>query len=258
MNSTVDTPGDSSHRLLAQVTTIWTNILQARGGPDEADAVELRRFFSRYHRPVVNYLQSCVRDEGQAADLFQEFALKFVRGDFRSMQVRTGSFRQYLKTALLNLIRDHSSRKSRSVQLTSGLEPATLDANWHANSVDQALRDELLGTAWAELEQAHQSRGEIDFPVLKERVQHPELTAEQLGSRLVEIGCCDSTPTDAHTRKLVQRAREEFADQLLAATSRMLGTTNWSGIEDELAQLGLLQYCERRLRERSTPAADRG
>jgi DNA-directed RNA polymerase specialized sigma24 family protein len=96
---------DSSAELLAQISTIWSNVLKAHGGPDRADALEQSRFFDRYHPAIVRYLMSCLHDEDAAADLFQEFALRFVRGDFAKVRPRTGSFRQYVKTALINLER---------------------------------------------------------------------------------------------------------------------------------------------------------
>ena len=250
----MDAPLTSDHAptpaCLAQITTIWTNILKARGGPDEADAEELRRFFDRYQRPILNYLRRCVSDDSAASDLFQEFALRFVRGDFAGSRPRSGSFRQYLKTSLANLVRDHQLRNAKAPRPWSGHEPQIADVSQQSDLIDHALRDELLGRAWELLQLREASGDGSDYSILRERVTRPELTAAQLGIRLAELQIRPEAPDEALTRKLVQRAREEFAEQLLQATQQMLGGTTWEPVEAELAQLGLLQYCERTLRNR--------
>ncbi len=251
MDSRLKPPSASSPLLLAQITTIWSNILKARGGPEEADAEELARFFERYQRPVLSYLRHCVGDENSAADLFQEFALRFVRGDFAGSRPRSGSFRQYLKTALVNLVRDHYSKLAKLPRPGISQPQEIPDENQHAESIDRALRDELLGRAWEGLERQQTEGGPPNYAILRERVERPDLTAAELGVRFAEIGIREATD-EVHTRKLVQRAREAFAGQLLDATRQMLGASPWNQVEEELAQLGLLQYCERVLKERRT------
>jgi hypothetical protein len=46
-----------------------------------------------YHRAVHRYLLGALRDEDAAEELFQEFALRFVRGDFRWADRGRGRFR---------------------------------------------------------------------------------------------------------------------------------------------------------------------
>ncbi len=250
MDPSLKPPDESSPVLLAQIITIWTNILKARGGPEQADALELARFFERYQRPVINYLRRCVSDEDTAADLFQEFALRFVRGDFAGLRPRSGSFRQYLKTSLINLVRDHHAKTAKSPRLWSSRKTEIPDESEHEESIDHAVRDELLARAWEVLEQQQSAGGPPDYTVLRERVTHHELSAAELGARLVQFGLRDRVPDEAHTRKLVQRAREAFANQLLEVTRQMLGASTGEQVEEELAQLGLLQYCDRLLRDR--------
>ena len=253
MDSPLTPDRESSPACLAQITTIWTNILRARGGPEQADAEELARFFDRYQRPILHYLQRCVGDDNSAADLFQEFALRFVRGDFAGSRPRSGSFRQYLKTALVNLVRDHQSRNAKAPRPWSTREPQVPDEKQQAELIDHALRDELLGRAWEMLQQLEASGESPDYSILRERVTHPDLSAAELGARLTGLGIRQEVPDEALTRKLVQRAREEFAEQLLQATQRMLGVSAWEPVAEELAQLGLLQYCERALKSRKAP-----
>ncbi len=221
--------------------------------PEQADAQELARFFERYQRPVLRYLQRCVADEHSAADLFQEFALRFVRGDFAGSRPRSGSFRQYLKTSLVNLVRDHQTRNAKAPRPWSVREPQVPDERQQAELIDHTLRDELLGRAWELLQQREASGKAADYSILRERVTHSDLSAAELGVRLTELGVRAEIPDEILTRKLVQRAREEFAEQLLQATQQMLGVTAWETVAEELAQLGLLQYCERHFRSRQAP-----
>jgi DNA-directed RNA polymerase specialized sigma24 family protein len=51
-----------------------------------------------------------VRDPEVADDLAQEFALRFLRGDFQRADPERGRCRDYLKRALINLVHDYLSQ----------------------------------------------------------------------------------------------------------------------------------------------------
>ena len=68
---------------LSRISTMWTLVLQAHGGPADAATTAQRLLMQRYCGSVYRYLLGAVRDEDAAMELFQEFALRFARGDFR-------------------------------------------------------------------------------------------------------------------------------------------------------------------------------
>ena len=241
---------DSSPELLAQISTIWSNVLKAHGGPDHADAFEQTRFFDRYHRAVFRYLFACVQNEEIASDLFQEFALRFIRGDFAQVRPRSGSFRQYIKTSLINLVRDSHSKLNHTPQSQDVSGYATPDADQSSVAFDAGVRDELLSRTWKTLNDTQAQGGPPFYSALRARVEHPEWNSSELALHLAqELGHGD-VPAEPALRKLVQRAREAFADHLLNQVQLVLGHSSWDQVEEELVALKLLPYCEHVLNSR--------
>jgi hypothetical protein len=50
--------------------------------------------------------------------------------------------------------------------------------------------------------------------------------------------------TDAGVRQVLKRARERFADLLIAEVRRSLVSDDDEALRDELSELGLLPYCQ--------------
>ena len=84
---------------LSRIETHWTAVFR-RTGPAaeaaEAQAALMRRYGGAVHR----YLLASLRDAEAADDLSQEFALRFLRGDFRNADPGKGRFRDFLKRAV--------------------------------------------------------------------------------------------------------------------------------------------------------------
>src|SRR5437773_1589953 len=97
---------------LSQITTIWADLFQAHEGTPSEISPAQQRLLLRYTPAVHGYLRGATRDPDVADDLFQEFALRLVRGDFRPVDPDQGRFRDYLKRTLTNLVTDHQRRRS--------------------------------------------------------------------------------------------------------------------------------------------------
>src|SRR5688572_4826917 len=98
---------------LSRISTVWSMVARARGGPEDAEAEAQKALLERYHQAVHRHL---VRGTGGAAaadELFQEFTLRFLRGDFRRADEGRGRFRDYVRAALNNLIREHKGKQAR-------------------------------------------------------------------------------------------------------------------------------------------------
>ena len=90
-------PVDQDDRL-SRIATRWTAVFRAHGdAPTQAEAAR-HRLMLHYSGAVYRYLLGAVRDPDVAADLCQEFAVRFLRGDFRRADPGRGRFRDYLKT----------------------------------------------------------------------------------------------------------------------------------------------------------------
>jgi RNA polymerase sigma-70 factor (ECF subfamily) len=108
-------------------------------------------------------------------------------------------------------------------------------------------RDELLAAAWEKLAEDEQQSGKPHHTVLRYRVDHPELRSPELAAGLSEkLG----KPVNAGAaRVLLHRARDAFADLLLAEVTESLADGSLDEAEQELIELDLLEYCR--------PALDR-
>src|SRR5690606_22273269 len=109
-------PGDRSrggrtmrddHAHLSRISTEWDLVFQAHSGPPEEVTAAQSKLMSRYAGAVHRYLLGALRDPDTAAELDQEFALRFLRGDFHRADPSRGRFRDFIKRALRNLMVDH-------------------------------------------------------------------------------------------------------------------------------------------------------
>jgi RNA polymerase sigma-70 factor (ECF subfamily) len=242
---------------LSVINTRWTLLRQAHRGADDAADRAREELMQLYHGPIYRYLLAGVRDPDVAADLSQEFAVRFLEGRFHKADPTRGRFRDYVKTCLFHLVSDYRRRQGKLPHFASldhhepgvaAETPSEEDQAFHAS-----WREELLGRAWRRLAQMQQESGHPYYGVLHFRIEHPDLSsaemAEQLAAQLGKPLSADGV------RQLLHRARERFADLLLDEVRHSLGPTGRDYLEEELADLNLLKYCQSAL-DRRSPAAE--
>jgi RNA polymerase sigma factor (sigma-70 family) len=232
---------------LSQISTAWTLMGQAHGGSAQARLAAQAALFQRYRRAVYRYLLAALNDAHAADDLFQEFSLKFVRGDFRSADPERGRFRSFLKTSLRNMIINR--RRQRSPLSAAELLEEAADPRTEAVEADflEHWRKELLDRAWEALADAHKPGGPPYYAVLRLRSEQPELSAAELAERVSRQFQVTPALTEAGVRKVLQRAREMFTDRLVNEVARSLVSGSRDELEEELRELGLYAYCSRSL-----------
>jgi RNA polymerase sigma-70 factor (ECF subfamily) len=240
---------------LSQLTTLWSEVLEATQGSGAAASDAQERLMQRYGGAVYQYLLGVTRDRHAADDLSQEFALRFLRGDFRNVRPEKGRFRNFVKTAVLNLVTDHHRRQRARPPLMGPdtPEPAVeFDPGEQMESQFLASwRQELLTRAWEALEREQQKTDQPLYAALRLKADHPELRAAELARRLGEqLG---QEFNENWLRQLLYRARRRFADFLLDDVAQSLPEPDRSQIEDELETLGLLEYCRPALERRAGP-----
>jgi RNA polymerase sigma-70 factor (ECF subfamily) len=220
---------------------------QAHQGSTDAAAVARQELMERYCGAVYRYLLSAVRDEHTAEDLTQEFALHFIRGRFRQADPGRGRFRDYVKTALFRLVAEYrrqQCRQPRPLAFSPDIEPAA--DSGEALNIDQAFldswREELLSRVWQALAALQQKTGQPFYAVLRFHVQHPDLRSPQLAEQLTRR--LQRPFTANSVRQTIHRAREKFAELLVEETARSLGTSERARLQQELADLNLLKYCQ--------------
>jgi RNA polymerase sigma-70 factor (ECF subfamily) len=229
---------------LSQMSTQWNVVFQAHSGTPEQVSVAVSRLMCRYAGAVHRYLLKALKDPEAAAELDQEFAVRFLRGDFRRCDPKRGRFRDYVKRAVQNLINDYYRRKRTKTSAQPLVaEPADLDSA-PAHFEQQFLeswRKDLLDRAWTSLSELEQTTGQPYHTVLRCRVDHPDLPSQDLARRLgVTLG---RPLTAGAVRQALQRSRRKYVDFLLAEVIASLDRPSRDDLEEELSDLSLLDYC---------------
>jgi RNA polymerase sigma factor (sigma-70 family) len=240
---------------LTQISTQWTLVFRAHQGTPEQVAAAQTELMERYAGAIHRYLLAALRDLEAAEELDQEFAVRFLRGDFHRVDPARGRFRDFLKRALRNLMTDYRRRKHvRPRPMGDDLpEPADLAAD----EVDfdrrflASWRAEMLSGAWRALEQLQEKTGQPYHTVLQLRVDHPDLSSAQLAERLsTALG----RPIQAGgMRMALQRSRDRFVEFLVEEVAGGLTDPTPEQVEQELIDLGLHKYCKPAIKRRGPP-----
>ena len=240
---------DDTH--LSQIATRWTLLLQAHGENPAARYAAQGELLPRYCAPVYRYLRALVQDDSTAEELSQEFALRFLRGDFRHADASRGRFRDYLKSALCHLAREFAVRvrarfqplpddEERAVAHTSGSDSSGSSAEEDRRFLE-LWRAELLNRTWLALESASAAQGDRFYEVLRLKSDEPSRTSAALAEELSRRHARAFTAEGV--RQTLHRAREKFAELLRAEVAASVPTNDSAEVDAELAELGLLVYC---------------
>src|SRR5262245_13205322 len=236
----------------SQLETLWSVVRRAHHGTERGMSEARGRLLERYRGAAFRYLLGAVRDADLAEELTQEFALHFLRGDFRHAHPDAGRFRDYLRCSLARLVSRHRRRLARQpVPLPADL--ADLPANDAETAADdeaflKCWRDALLAQAWDDLARVEFETGQPVFTVLRFRAHHPRLRSAEMAEQLTARR--GKPLSAAAARQALRRAREKFSDLLLDAVIQSLDDPTHSRLFEELVELNLLAYCRPALQRR--------
>lgn len=244
---------ESSHPArLNEIPTNWSDVIEARGeGETARDAQD--RLLRRYGPAILRYLIALTRDPETAGELFQIFARKFVEGKFRHADPARGKFRSYLKTTLVHLASAHRERASR--QLHQSLEDIPeISAELSSSPPDSdreflhIWRSELLRSAFDELQDLEQTKGQRYHTAIDLRLRHPDARSRELAEAFtLQTG---ESISETAFRRLIHLARREFEDRLLRIVQDTLDHPSLDELEEELIEVGLHSYCKPALERR--------
>ncbi len=238
-------PEDKSSTRLSQIKTNWSQLFAANQPTGEATTEAQRELLINYSGAVFRYLQGAARNEHVALDLAQDFAVRFLRGDFRAVDPEKGRFRDFLKRILSNLVNDHFRRQKAEQNRVHAAaqneiqydEPIETDAFEH----DWVL--EILRRTWEALEQHQTEHNTAYYVVLRARAESAELNSRQLCEVLSKALPLHSV-NEAWVRQNLSRARKVFATLLRAEVAATLKDRRPQSVDEELVALGLLKYCQ--------------
>jgi RNA polymerase sigma-70 factor (ECF subfamily) len=236
---------------LSRIETLWSVVRTAHGEEVDAAMQAREHLFERYNGAVRRYLLAALRNEDAADEVFQEFSLRFVRGDFGNVDPSKGRFRSFLKTVVYHLLVDYQRRKKRGQREQAFAHEPETDEVQQSSADDEAFisnwRDGLLERVWSGLQLSEESSGKPHHTVLQVRVANAELSSTELAEVLSEkLG---REVNSGHTRVLLHRARDRFAELMLAEVAETLEQATPEALEEELIDLNLFHYCKHLLRK---------
>jgi RNA polymerase sigma-70 factor (ECF subfamily) len=232
-------------RKLNQISTQWTAWYEAHQGTADVRQHAQEQLLARYEGALRRYLRKMLRSEEVAEEVFQEFALRLVSGGLKGADPQRGRLRDFLKGVLFHLAADYHKRQKRQrlswliFRSEPAVEPPSLCNSDHEFLI--SWKEELLARSWDALAALEWQTGQPFCLVLRWRSDHPEASSPELAEDLTRrLG----RPFSAvGARQLLHRARQKFADLLLQEVANSLTTSTADQIEQELIDLGLLEYC---------------
>jgi RNA polymerase sigma-70 factor (ECF subfamily) len=245
---------------LSKISTKWDLIRTAHSGQAKEATPAQMRLLLRYFGAINRYLLGALHEAGAAEELGQEFAFRFIRGDFQGADPQRGRFRDYLKTVLFRMVSHYRKQQMAQPRPLPAAFPApptgpadAVDPDADADFV-RIWRRVLLNRAWQALAKVQQKTGQPFHAVLELRVEHAhgEFSSAQMAEHLA--GRFRRRFTADGVRKLLQRAREKFAEFLLDEVVASLEEPTPEQLEQELRELGLWVYCRPALLRRGQPS----
>jgi RNA polymerase sigma-70 factor (ECF subfamily) len=242
---------ENPNQRLSLIPTLWSLVYRAHHAPAEVEHSARQQLLERYGDAVRRYLRKLLHDPHATDEVFQEFAVQLLHGDLRGANPQRGRFRNFVKGMLFHLVADYRKQQRQWPGPLPG-DGAALVA--HAEEVEsdhrfvESWRDELLARAWAALAAVEARTDQPFYAVLRFRADHPDMRSPQLAEQLTtQLG---RPFTAAGVRQVLHRAREKFAALLLDAVADSLENPTGEQLEEELVELGLLDYCRPALERR--------
>ncbi|WP_425396216.1 RNA polymerase sigma factor [Aeoliella sp.] len=238
---------------LSQIDTLWSMVQHAHRKDATLHLNAQQEMLDRYGGAVQRYALAALRDEDAANEVFQEFALKFVRGDYGKADPTKGRFRSFLKTSLYHLIIDYQRKRVKQQKQAAPLMADTPDVaeSYHAPTDEEFLnswRADLLSRVWQQLEKVEITTGKPYHTVLRMRVEHPDVRSPELAEIVSKV--LNKPMKAGAVRTSLHRAREQFGDLLIDEVAHSLSEATPEAVEQELIELDLWQYCKPALERR--------
>jgi RNA polymerase sigma-70 factor (ECF subfamily) len=245
---------------LSDLETSWRKVQDAHQLVGDTGVTARNELLLRYYSAVRRYLLGMLHNAAEADELTQEFAVRFLRGDFRAADPRRGRFRDFIKTAVRRLVLTYWQRQKKEKEkgplpLPEGDSDSgpTASGSTDVDPIfDKAWREALLARTWKALFRFEELHGHPYYTVLRAKTEQPELRstdlARQLSARLGKMH------TEAGLRQMLHRARRRFAALLVTEVADSLPSPDSEAIEQELIELGLLDFCRQAMGRRGRQA----
>jgi RNA polymerase sigma factor (sigma-70 family) len=209
-----------------------------------ADRSQARDALVCRYRPLVRrYLGGALRYRPEAPDAVDECEqrcwVRLVEGRFQGACPDKGRFRDYLRAVLSNLVNDY--RRERRQALPGLDEEPAQEEPVGADEYRRMYGLELLERAMDRLRRQDEQAGQSFHAALLVRRDQPGESMDELARRLSRPG---QERTAGWVRTTLFRARQRLGELLRQEVAGELGVPTREAVEEELAELGLLVYCQ--------------
>ena len=244
---------EGEEQRISRIETMWSMVRSAQSDDAIDSQSAKQRMLDRYGTAVKRYLLGATRNEDLADELFQEFAVRFLTGQYSSADAERGRFRSFLKTILFRLVAEHHRRKGRDKLVSMGSHlPDAPDytPGFESNELEfnKVWSDELLKKAWSALASLEEQTGRPLFTVMRAKVENPEMKSPEIAELVSRMTGKELSTGNA--RVILHRARDQFADMLVDEVQQSLDTDDIERLADELRDLQLYSYCKSALERR--------
>jgi RNA polymerase sigma factor (sigma-70 family) len=227
---------------LDAIDTRWSLLRLAHAGPGDAGTAAARRaLVLRYATAVRKYVSKLVANRDDADELAQDAVVRLMQGDFAGADPARGRFRDLLKLAVRNMVRNYWEKQKIRKTAVAELDRLAAgddgtEAEWLAE-----WRQVVLDHAMAALRRPESADPAVPAEfVLQQRIGVPDASSAELADLLSrELG--RPIRPDA-ARQMLRRARKKFAACLVEELRNGLEEDRPDAILTELADLGLLEY----------------
>ncbi len=242
-NSTKPTmKSDEFKPRIDQIETQWSMVRQAAHSLASADDAR-RALVMRYASSIRAYVLAMTKSEQDADELSQDVIVRILNGDFGGADREKGRFRDFLKVAVRNMVRNHWAKSNR--RKTADLDLGEFDTpDENPEEVDPWIsgwRNNLLELTWAALAKYEEDHaGRIPFTILKLRSEFPAASSTELAGKLSKrVGREFRADT---TRQQLRRARLRFAEFLVEEIANGIEDPQPERIQEELICLELYEH----------------
>lgn len=224
---------------LESIETNWSLVELACRNTSNVAVPARSALVLRYLPAIQTYIRTIVKSVDMADDLAQDVCVRIMRGDFAGADPSRGRFRGFLKTAVRNQVRNYVARER--VRFTVELSSEMALSPFDERAWVKAWREAVLDMVWRAMEAPGRGRADsVGTRFLKLRVEHPELSIEELGHSL-DPDQTEPLPVNS-LRAMLYRARKRFCLLLLEEVARTLDRPTPEAVQEEAAALDLLQY----------------
>jgi RNA polymerase sigma factor (sigma-70 family) len=235
---------------LEAIATRWTLLRRAHGQSATAAGDARDILVMRYQSAIRRYIGALVHNEQEADDITQDVLIRLLKGDFAGADPCRGRFRDLLKVAIRNMVRNTWNREKVRRAVNVDVAEVAEVVNGHDDEDESRWlaewRHSVVSLTWTALERDERLHpAGMVHTILRLRTDYPDESSDQLAERLsVAVG--QTVRPDAARQKL-RRARLQFVDLLLTEVANGLDQPDPERIEEELIELGLMEMVRKYL-----------